>query len=107
MEGPASDGETAPWCVPRRRSCPGQGDEAVRSASGTFGDAAEVRHHHQTKSDGAAGKVIAAGRPSALAGQAVKVLTRAVQAVFHAFQVRSDGVPAAQSPLKCGDVPGE
>src|SRR3954464_13027932 len=62
MEGPASDGETAPWCVPRRCSCSGQGDEAVRSASGTFGDAAEVRHHHQTKSDGAAGKVIAAGR---------------------------------------------
>src|SRR4051795_2504071 len=65
MEGPASDGETAPWCVPRRCSCPGQGDEAVRGAPGTFGNAAEVRHHHQTKSDGAAGKVIAAGRLSA------------------------------------------
>src|SRR4051812_19229659 len=62
MEGPASDGETAQRCVPRRSSCSGQGDEAVRGAPGTFGDAAEVRHHHQTESDLAAGKVIAADR---------------------------------------------
>ena len=33
-----------------------------RGAAGTFGDSAEVRHHHQTESDRAAGKVIAAGR---------------------------------------------
>ena len=51
MEGPASDGETPPWYVPRRRSCSGQGDEAVRGAPATFGDSAEVRHHHQTESD--------------------------------------------------------
>ena len=64
MEGPASDGETARRRVSRRRSCPGQGDEAVRGAPGTFGDPAEVRHHHQTESDRAAGKVSAAGRLS-------------------------------------------
>ena len=40
----------------------GQGDEAVRGAPATFGDPAEVRHHHQTESDRAAGKVIPAGR---------------------------------------------
>ena len=62
MEGPASDGEAPRGRVPRRCPCPGQGDEGDRGAAGTFGDPAEVRHHHQTESDRAAGKVIAAGR---------------------------------------------
>src|SRR4051794_9111792 len=62
VEGPASDGETAPWCVPRRCSCPRQGDEGDRGTPGTFGDSAEIRHHHQTQSERPAGKVIAAGR---------------------------------------------
>jgi hypothetical protein len=51
MEGPASDGETARWCVPRRCSCSRQGDETVRGAAATFGDSAEVRHHHQAEGD--------------------------------------------------------
>src|SRR5512142_2307884 len=51
LEGTAPDSQTSPWRVPRRRSCSCQGDEADRGTPATFGDAAEVRHHHQTESD--------------------------------------------------------
>src|SRR4051794_11697317 len=40
VEGPAPDGETPPWYVPRRRSRCRQGDEAVRGSPGAFGDSA-------------------------------------------------------------------
>ena len=49
LEGPASDRETPPRRVSRRRSSRRQGDEAVRGSTGTIGDPAEVRHHHQTE----------------------------------------------------------
>src|SRR5512135_17588 len=62
MEGEAADGETASRHLSRRRARSGQGDEVDRGAPATFGDPADVRHHHQTESDQIAGKGIVAGR---------------------------------------------